>query len=110
MFSDYILRIKKNILKNFLYRYFGNGHNKIIQFYFTTYYIIMFKKHLDDHWVSYRDHQRLAFFFARESLKASIMAFIHWIVPKFFETSASDVHKTILPRYKKMLEEFKEKR
>jgi hypothetical protein len=37
----------------------------------------MFTKHLDDHGVSYRDHQKLAFFFARESLKASFMAFVH---------------------------------
>jgi len=69
----------------------------------------MFKKHLDDHGVSYRDHQKLAFFFARESLKASLMAFVHGIIPKFFETSASDTHKTILPRYMEMLEEFKAK-
>jgi hypothetical protein len=70
----------------------------------------MFKKHLNDHGVSYRDHQRLAFFFARESLKASIMAFIHGIFPIFFETNASDTHKTILPRYTEMLESFKKKR
>jgi hypothetical protein len=37
----------------------------------------MFKKHLDDHGVSYRDHQKLAFFFARESFKAGFMAFVH---------------------------------
>ncbi len=67
----------------------------------------MFKKHLDDHWVSYRDHQRLAFFFARESLKVSLMAFIHGLFPSYFETSASDVHKKILPRYMEMLEKYK---
>ncbi len=70
----------------------------------------MFKKHLDDHWVSYRDHQKLAFFFARESCKAGFMAFIHGIIPKFFETSASDTHKAILPKYMQMLEEFKKKK
>ncbi len=69
----------------------------------------MFTKHLEDHWVSYRDHQKLAFFFARESLKASFMAFIHGIFPIFFETSASDRHKSILPRYMQMLEKIKEK-
>ena len=37
----------------------------------------MFNKHLEGHGVSYRDHQKLAFFFARESLKASFMAFVH---------------------------------
>ena len=69
----------------------------------------MFKKHLEDHGVSYRDHQKLAFFFARESFKASFMAFIHGIFPKFFETSASDTHKAILPEYMKMLNKFKMK-
>ena len=66
----------------------------------------MFKKHLEGHGVSYRDHQKLAFFFALESLKASIMAFIHGVFPVFFETSASEVHKGILPRYKLMLVQF----
>lgn len=70
----------------------------------------MFQKHLDDHWVSYRNHQKLAFFFARESLKASFMAFVHWIIPRFFETSASDTHKAILPKYKEMLDAFKNKK
>jgi len=70
----------------------------------------MFKKHLDDHGVSYRDHQKLAFFFARESFKASIMAFVHGIIPKFFETSASETHKAILPKYMEMLDKFKAKR
>lgn len=69
----------------------------------------MFKKHLNDHWVSYRDHQKLAFFFARESLKVSIMAFVHGLAPKFFETTASDLHKTILPRYMELLEKLKNK-
>jgi len=67
----------------------------------------MFKKHLQDHGVSYRQHQKLAFFFARESLKASLMAFIHGIIPRFFETRASDTHKTILPRYMEMLDKYK---
>ena len=70
----------------------------------------MFTKHLNDHGVSYRDHQRLAFFFARESLKAAFMAFIHGIIPSLFETTASDTHKTILPRYMEMLEKFKKKK
>jgi len=69
----------------------------------------MFKKHLEDHGVSYRDHQKLAFFFARESFKVSCMAFIHGLIPGIFETSAGDKHVTILPRYKKMLEEFQQK-
>ena len=67
----------------------------------------MFQKHLEDHGVSYKQHQKLAFFFARESLKASCMAFIHGIIPRFFETSASDTHKNILPRYMEMLENYK---
>ncbi len=70
----------------------------------------MFKKHLDDHWVSYRDHQKLAFFFARESFKASFMAFVHWVIPWFFETAASDTHKKILPKYMEMLQAFKNKK
>lgn len=70
----------------------------------------MFQKHLNAHWVSYRDHQKLAFFFARESFKASFMAFVHWIIPKFFETAASDTHKQILPEYKEMLDAFKKKK
>jgi len=69
----------------------------------------MFNKHLEDHGVSYRDHQKLAFFFGRQSLKASIMAFIHWIFPILFETSASDVHKSIFPKYEKILEDMKNK-
>lgn len=69
----------------------------------------MFKKHLHDHGVSYRDHQRLAFFFARESFKVSILAFIHWLIPVLFETSASDLHKKILPDYKKLLKKIKKK-
>lgn len=69
----------------------------------------MFTKHLDDHGVSYRDHQRLAFFFARQSFKASIMAFIHGLIPSLFETSASDTHKTIMPRYMEMLDLFQKK-
>lgn len=69
----------------------------------------MFTKHLDDHGVSYRDHQRLAFFFARQSFKAAIMAFIHGLIPSLFETSASDTHKTIMPRYMEMLDTFKKK-
>ncbi len=68
----------------------------------------MFTKHLQDHGVSYRNHQKLAFFFARQSLKASFMAFIHGIIPSFFETSASDTHKTILPRYIELLEKYKQ--
>ncbi len=67
----------------------------------------MFKKHLEDHGVSYRGHQKLAFFFARESFKAAAMAAIHWIIPSLYETSASEVHKQILPRYQKMLSEMK---
>jgi len=59
----------------------------------------MFKDHLEDHGVSYRDHQKLAFFFARESFKAAAMAFIHGIVPSLFKTNASDTHKAILPNY-----------
>lgn len=70
-------------------------------------YYIMFKKHLQDHGVSYRQHQKLAFFFACESFKASCMAFIHGIIPRFFETSASDTHKAILPGYIEMLEQYK---
>jgi hypothetical protein len=38
------------------------------------------------------------------------MAFVHWIIPRFFETSASDTHKEILPRYMKMLDRFKAKK
>ena len=70
----------------------------------------MFNKHLEDHWVSYRDHQKLAFFFARESLKAGFMAFIHGLIPRFFEISASEKHKSILPKYAEMLEKFKNKK
>jgi len=68
----------------------------------------MFKQHLQDHGVSYRDHQKLAFFFARESMKAWVMATFHGLIPSLFETSASDVHKKILPRYQKMLDAMKE--
>lgn len=35
------------------------------------------------------------------------MAFVHWIVPSLFKTSASDVHKEILPKYMKILEKYK---
>ncbi len=69
----------------------------------------MFDKHLDDHGVSYFDHQKLAFFFAKESLKVTLAAFTHGIFPSLFETSAGDRHKTILPKYREMLEEMKQK-
>lgn len=71
--------------------------------------MIMFDKHLDDHGVSYFDHQKLAFFFARESLKVSLLALIHGLFPNFFETTAGDTHRKILPRYREMLEEMKQK-
>lgn len=67
----------------------------------------MFKEHLDDHGISYRAHQKLAFFFARESFKVSIMAFIHGILPNIFKTSASDLHKSILPRYQELFDNMK---
>lgn len=70
----------------------------------------MFTKHLEGHRVSYFQHQKLAFFFAKESFKAACMAFIHGIFPVFFETGASDTHKTILPRYMEMLEDFQQKK
>ncbi len=66
----------------------------------------MFDSHLHGHGVSYKQHQKLAFFFARRSLQASCMAFVHGIVPNFFATGASDTHKSILPEYMKMLEEY----
>ncbi len=69
----------------------------------------MFQKHLDNHGISYRDHLKLAFFFARESFKASFMAAIHWLLPNLFQTSASDLHKSILPRYEELLKKIKNK-
>ena len=69
----------------------------------------MFNKHLKDHWISYRDHQKLAFFFARESFKASLMAFIHWWIPNLFQTGASDLHKNIFPEYDKLYKKIKDK-
>ena len=69
----------------------------------------MFNEHLNDHGIWYRDHQKLAFFFARESFKASIMACIHGLFPNLFKTSASDLHKSILPRYQKIFEKLKNK-
>ncbi len=66
----------------------------------------MFDSHLHWHGVSYRQHQHLAFFFARKSLSAACMAFVHGIFPNFFTTGASDTHKLILPEYMKMLEEY----
>lgn len=68
----------------------------------------MFKKHLDHHEISYLEHMHLAFFFAKESFKAACMAFIHGIFPIFFTTSASDTHKTILPRYMEKLEKYQQ--
>jgi len=38
------------------------------------------------------------------------MAFIHGIIPRFYETTASDTHKAILPRYTEMLDAFKKKK
>ena len=69
----------------------------------------MFDKHLQSHGISYRSHQKLAFFFARESLRASFMAFFHGLFPSLFETSASDLHKSILPRYQKLLQDIENK-
>jgi hypothetical protein len=35
------------------------------------------------------------------------MAFVHGIFPNFFATGASDTHKSILPEYMKMVDEYK---
>lgn len=67
----------------------------------------MFKKHLTDHGITYFQHMHLAFFFAKESFKAAFMAFIHGIFPILFETSASETHKNILPKYMEKLEKYK---
>jgi hypothetical protein len=66
----------------------------------------MFDTHLREHGVDYRQHQQLAFFFARKSLQAAYMAFVHGLFPSLFVTSASDIHKKILPKYMEMLEEY----
>jgi len=67
------------------------------------------KQHLQNHGISYRDHQKLAFFFAKNSLKVSLMSFVHGIFPIFFQTNASDLHKSILPKYNKLFEDMKNK-
>lgn len=69
----------------------------------------MFVKHLEDHGIWYFDHLKLAFFIAREALYVSIMAFIHWLTPVFFETGASKKLDAMMPEYKKRLEKAKAK-
>jgi len=67
----------------------------------------MINNHLSEHGLSYFQHQKLAFFFAFNSFKVWIMAFVHWVFPFLFKTSASELHKKIMPKYINMLELYK---
>jgi len=48
------------------------------------------KNHLASVQESYFQHQRVAFSYALECLKAAISAMIHGLIPACFETAASD--------------------
>ncbi len=44
---------------------------------------------------SYIEHQQVSFRYARQCLKASLMAFTHGVMPSLFETGASDIVKEL---------------
>ena len=48
------------------------------------------KNHLDSVQESYWQHQRVAFNYGLECLKAAVAAFIHGVLPAWCETAASD--------------------
>lgn len=49
------------------------------------------RSHLDEVGESYLEHQGVAFRYGFNCLKASLMAFVHGVVPGLFQTSASDI-------------------
>jgi len=63
----------------------------------------MFNKHLEDHGIWYFDHLKLAFFIGKESMVISLMAFVHWLLPMLFQTTASQRHAALMPEYQKRL-------
>ena len=53
------------------------------------------KSHLANVGENYFEHQAVAFRYGGNCLKAAMMAFIHGLVPGWFQTSASDLVKRL---------------
>lgn len=53
------------------------------------------KSHLADVQESYFEHQAVAFRYGSNCFKAAMMAFVHGLVPGWFQTSASDLVKRL---------------
>ncbi len=53
------------------------------------------KSHLREVNESYFEHQGVAFRYGGNCLKAAVMAFVHGLVPGWFQTSASDLVKRL---------------
>lgn len=53
------------------------------------------KLHLKKVEETYFEHQRVAFSYGLRCLKAACMAFVHGIIPGFFQTNASDLIKRL---------------
>ena len=58
---------------------------------------------------SYFQHQSVAFSYGFHCLRAALMAFIHGIVPGWFQTSASDLIKRLAKGRKTVDEKYDEK-
>ena len=53
------------------------------------------KSHLESVDETYFEHQAVAFRYGFRCLIAALMAFVHGIIPGFFQTSASDLVKKL---------------
>lgn len=53
------------------------------------------KSHLADVNETYFEHQGVAFRYGINCLKAALMAFVHGLVPGYFQTGASDLVKRL---------------
>lgn len=66
-------------------------------------------KHLEDHGLTYNQHRQVATKFAWMSFKAGFCAMIHGVFPSLFQSTAKDIHKSILPKYEQMIKEIQNK-
>jgi len=53
------------------------------------------KNHLQEAKETYFQHQTVAFRYSKNCLKAALMAFVHGLIPGWFQTSASDLVKKL---------------
>ena len=64
-------------------------------------------KHLEDHGLTYFQHLHVALLFASLSIAAGMIAIIHGLIPFIFETTAGDIHKSIMDKYQRQVEKYK---